>query len=260
MTVKNFFIGLVASFAIPWLVVIAIPYSQMRSLEPVELDEIADGQTGQYAPQRQGVVGAGAEIYAAEGCATCHTQLSRPTYAGNDVFQKSLAGVKNDPERGDTRRESTVWDYAGTDYAWIGETRIGPDLSNYGRRVEMLAIDKNEKVAKANGVELSALNSSQLFDVNGYVYTHLFNPRLKPETFWSTCPSNKHMFDTKNKFGQGPRSALPITKNGEEDGAMVVPNGKATQLVSYLLSLKRDDAVPYSMNYRRDKVKASEKK
>lgn len=260
MTVKNFFLGLVASFAIPWLVVIAIPYSQMRSIEPIELDEIADGQTGQYAPKHQGVVGAGAAIYAAEGCATCHSQVARPTYAGNDVFQKSLAGVTNDPERGDTRRESTIWDYTGAEFAWIGETRIGPDLSNYGRRVEILAGEKNEKTAKANEVEISALKASQLFNQESYVLTHLFNPRLNPEAFWSTCPSNKQLFDTVRKFGPGTRSALPITKTGGNDDTMVIPNGEAIQLVSYLLSLKHDDQVPYSLNYRRDKVKASEKK
>lgn len=259
MTVKNFFIGLVATFAIPWLVVIAIPYSQMRTIEPVELDEINDGKTGEYAPKRQGFIGAGAAIYAAEGCATCHTQVARPTYAGNDVFQESLAGVKNDPERGDTRRESTIWDYSGTDYAWIGETRIGPDLSNYGRRVELRTSLKNEKLAKSKGVEVSVLKNAQLFSPESYVLTHLFNPRLDPEAFWSTCPTNKHLFNKVNKYGPGTRLAVPV-QNKDDEGSMIVPTGEAIQLASYLLSLKSDDEVPFSMNYRRDKTKASEKK
>jgi len=49
-------------------------------------------------------------------------------------------------------------------------------------------------------------------------------------------------------------------KGEDEDDEIVLPNHKAIQLTSYLLSLKRDGDVPYSINYRGDKVKASEKK
>jgi len=158
MTVKNFFLGLTASFAIPWLVMVAIPFVKMRSLEPVMYDEVNDGQIGQYDPNRPGSIGAGSKIYAQEGCAACHTQVSRPTYAGNDVFQPSLAGIAVDPERGDTRRETTVWDYAGEEYAWIGETRIGPDLGNFGRRVEILAAKKDKETADANGLKIEEIS------------------------------------------------------------------------------------------------------
>ena len=41
-----------------------------------------------------------------------------------------------------------------------------------------------------------------------------------------------------------------------KEGREVLPNPKAKALVSYLLSLRKDDAVPYSLNYSRDKKKA----
>lgn len=266
MTVKTFFFGLFASFGIPWLVLVAIPFSKMRSLEPVEYDEIADGTTGLYQPKLSGRAANGAVTYGKEGCATCHSQLSRPTYAGNDVFQDGLAGIAKDPERGNTRRESNIWDYSlefaegnqDSNFAWIGETRIGPDLGNYGRRVEFLANQRNEETAKALGIKVSELPASKRFDSQKYVLTHIFNPRLNPERFWSVCPSNPQMFTEKKIYGQGSVNAIPV--EGEDAGYEIIPDEQAVELADYLLSLKRDGDVPFSMNYRRDKVKASEKK
>ena len=47
-------------------------------------------------------------------------------------------------------------------------------------------------------------------------------------------------------------SDLGLGKDGEE----VLPTDKVRALTSYLLSMKKDDAVPYSINYSRDKKKA----
>jgi hypothetical protein len=41
-----------------------------------------------------------------------------------------------------------------------------------------------------------------------------------------------------------------------KDGVEVLPTARAKTLVSYLLSLRKDDAVPYSINYSRNKKKA----
>ncbi|SHK03518.1 hypothetical protein SAMN02745181_3088 [Rubritalea squalenifaciens DSM 18772] len=258
MTVKTFFIGLFASFGIPWLVLVAIPFSKMRSIEPVEYDEMADGKTGFYQHKTSGRAQNGSIIYGQEGCATCHSQVARPTYAGNDVHQNDLAGIAKDPERGNTRRESNLWDYSNEQYAWIGETRIGPDLSNFGRRVEMLAHEHNKAAAEALDVEVNALPQSKRFDAQKYVLTRLFNPRLVPHRDWSNCPSNRQFFTEKKVYGQGSANAIPV--EGEEEGVEIIADDEAIALADYLLSLKRDGEVPYSINYRRDKVKASEKK
>lgn len=254
MTVKTFFIGLIASFALPWIAVVAVPYATMRNVETPQFDEGDDGKVGAYQPMKTGRVTDGSALYGAEGCAQCHSQLARPTYAGNDLGHAGLAGLEKDPNRGDTRRESILLDYDKEPFAWIGETRMGPDLSNYGRRMEALAINKNTALAKERGVTVADLPLADRFDVQVAVYTHLFDPRYKNEK--SVCPSNKHMFSMKPVQGQGAVNALPIQG---ENGEQIIPQPKALTLTSYLLGLKRDADVPYAINNARSKKKASAK-
>src|SRR5690606_31419544 len=130
MSFRQFAFGLTATFGIAWLAVVIVPFFLMRSPQPVAFDEVKDGKTGIYHPKTTGRVANGAQVYAENGCYLCHTQLIRPSYAGNDLGRPDWAGLKKDEERGDTRRESTVYDYLGEDFAQIGVTRLGPDLSN----------------------------------------------------------------------------------------------------------------------------------
>ena len=44
----------------------------------------------------------------------------------------------SDGDRGDTRRETNAYDFIGEKFAHIGVTRMGPDLSNLGRRLDAL--------------------------------------------------------------------------------------------------------------------------
>ena len=254
MTVKTFFIGLIASFALPWLAVVAVPYATMRAVETPQFDEGDDGKVGPYTAYKSGSVASGSAIYGAEGCAQCHSQLARPTYAGSDLGHANLAGLEKDPNRGDTRRESILMDYDQEPFAWIGETRMGPDLSNFGRRMEVLAIEKNEALAKERGVTVADLPVADRFDTELAVYTHLFNPRNDNRK--SVCSANKHMFTSKPVHGQRTANALPVTT---DNGDQIIPKPKALTLASYLLGLKRDNDVPYAMNNARSKKKASAK-
>lgn len=252
MTVKTFFIGLAASFALPWLVVVAVPYATMRNVEIPEFDEVDDGKTGLYAAVKSGRTGIGSDIYGAEGCAQCHSQLSRPTYAGNDLGRPNLAGIKKDPNLGDTRRESILWDYTGEEFAWIGETRLGPDLGNFGRRLEIMAAEENTKTAAQLGVKPEELTVAQKFNIEKFVLEHLYNPRIAYDG--SVCPSNKSMFEVQPLYGQGYENALT-----GEGNTQVVAKDKALALASYLTNLKRDSEVPYAVNNARAKKKASAK-
>ncbi len=254
MTVKTFFIGLIASFAFPWLAVVAVPYATMRAVEIPQFNEGDDGKTGAYHPVKSGRVGNGTLIYGAEGCAQCHSQLARPTYAGNDLGRDGLAGFQKDPNRGNTMRESNLWDYDREAFAWIGETRMGPDLSNYGRRMEFLALAENEKRAAELGVKVDELPQAAKFDIEDAVLTHLYDPRFENEK--SICQANKGMFKSEPVLGQGAVNALSVAgKNGKQ----IIPKAKAQALASYLLGLKRDGEVPYAMNHARGKKKASAK-
>jgi len=228
MTLRTFIIGLVVSFGLPWLFAVVIPFANMRTIEPVEFVENVDNKEGIYHPKFNGRITTGAAVYGANGCYQCHTQVIRPTYAGADIWRSDWGGLASDPDRGDTRRESTVYDYLGQDYAQIGATRNGPDLSNFGRRVETY-LEEGERA-------------------EDWVFNHMLFPRkgANETAVNSKCPSLKFLFKSVSHYGQTPDSEFSM---GSDDGKLLIPTDKARALASYLLSLKRDDAVPASIDY-----------
>ncbi|MGJ8633616.1 MAG: cbb3-type cytochrome c oxidase subunit II [Luteolibacter sp.] len=232
MSSRTFILSLSASFGIAWLVIIIVPYLKMRSLEPLDMGEDAMGTNVVYIPKRAGRITDGAQVYAENGCYLCHTQLIRPTYAGNDMFRSDWAGLKDDEDRGDTRRETNAYDFDGEKFAQIGIARLGPDLSNLGRRVEAI-------YAKKDGISAEQ-----------WLYRHLYDPRYKADRRHSTCPSFAFMFKESRTKGVPSDDALPFRG---EDGGELIPGSDARALVSYLYSLKKDQPVPDSLNFARDK-------
>lgn len=237
MSFRTFILGLSASFGVAWLAVVVVPFFSMRALEPIQLSEATDGTTGIFFPKRTGRIADGARVYAENGCYLCHTQVVRPTYAGNDLYRPDWGGLKSDPDRGDTRRETNAYDFFGEKFAQIGVSRMGPDLSNIGRRVESLyAAGKDPSV---------------------WLFTHLYNPRLDPQLWQSTCPPNHFLFTKRKITGNPSEAAMPF---GSNDGVSeLVPTPEAKALVSYLLSLKKDQAVPAVLNFAPAKATGSAK-
>lgn len=226
MSFRTFILSLSASFGLAWLAIIIVPYFKMRSLEPISMGEDAIGTNTVYIPKRAGRIADGSEVYAQNGCYLCHSQLVRPTYAGNDLFRSDWGGFVYDDERGDSRRETNAFDFEGEDFAHIGVARIGPDLSNLAVRVENI-------YAKDSSPE-------------AWLYSHLYDPRKEPELRLSTCPSYRFLFEERKVTGNPSDEALSFTgENGEE----VVPKPEARALISYLLSLKKDQAVPASLDF-----------
>ncbi len=234
MTFKSFSLGLLASFMLPWLLIVVVPHTTMQCIDPVEFNENDDGRTGVYIPSRPGRIADGAKVYAANGCYVCHTQLIRPTYVGLDTWRDGWAGRSKTADNPDTRRETTVFDYNGEDFAQIGLNRIGPDLSNVGHRVDSYVSGRGDTAEQ-------------------WLYRQLFNARLRVDS--SGCPSGPQFFELREKVGQGRAEALSVAA---PEGLEFVPNADARALASYLISLKKDDTVPYSMNYRADKKRAIE--
>ena len=230
MSFRTFILGLSASFGVAWLAIVVVPFIKMRNLAPVMLDEATDGATGIFYPKRTGRIINGAQVYAENGCYLCHTQVVRPTYAGNDLYRPDWGGLKNDAERGDTRRETNAYDFFGEKFAQIGVSRMGPDLSNLARRVE---------ANYPNGA-------------GKWLYAHLYNPRAEPLLWKSTCPSLRFLFDERKIVGNPSADAIHL--NGREDVEMV-PNAEARALVSYLLSLKKDQKVPAVLDFGPPKKK-----
>lgn len=222
MSLRTFILGLSASFGVAWLVVIVIPYLKMRDLAHVPFPD-STATAGIFFPKRSGRVEDGAKVYAENGCYLCHTQVVRPTYAGNDLYRPDWGGMKNDEARGDTRRETNAYDFSGETFAQIGLTRMGPDLSNLGRRLEALPAGKTPET---------------------WLYAHLHNPRSNPELWKSTCPPHPFFFEKREIKGSPSSGALPA-----DAGYELVPDSDAKALVSYLLSLKKDHAVPATLNF-----------
>lgn len=225
MTLKPFILGLTATFTVAWLSVVVVPFFAMRGIDPIIVkDEVAGTETV-FIPKRTGRVTDGSAVYAANGCYLCHTQVVRPTYAGNDMFRPDWGGVAADEERGDTRRETNAFDFIGEEFAHIGVLRFGPDLSNLGNRVE-------NEYAKDVSPET-------------WLYEYLYNPRAQPDRRHSKCPSHRFLFVEKPVRGVRSRLALDV---GEDD-VQVLPTREARALVSYLLSLKKDQPVPENLDF-----------
>lgn len=247
MKFKAFIFGLLVTFGLPWLLAIVIPFSQMRGLEPVEMAET--GET--YIFKRDGRIREGSLVYGQEGCYYCHSQLIRPTTFGKDTWRADWAGLPKNVEdgHGDTRRETLPTDYDGEDFAHTGQMRIGPDLSNLGRRLEQAS-------TVTHLAEIGLTPES-------WLYHHLYNPRgvdgfregnddLEEN---SACPSKKGLFIEVD--GSSARGAVITAKNKAGDDIALVPTDKARMLVSYLLSLKKDtlsQPLPEAYNFSKVKV------
>jgi len=228
MSLRNFILGLSASFGLAWLFVVVVPFVRMRNLEPITLSKEVDGVTGVFYPKRAGRIVNGAKVYAENGCYLCHTQLVRPIYAGNDLYRPDWGGLAKDSERGDTRRETNAYDFEGETFAQIGSTRMGPDLSNLARRLDAA-------VAAKGGGDPAAL-----------LYAHLYDPRHNPELRKSTCPAYRFLFDRHEIKGQPSIDALPF---GGDANTELVPSSDAKALVSYLLAMRKDQPVPAALNF-----------
>lgn len=248
MKLKTFFIGLSASFGLPWLLVVAYPFYALTDKEAFEYED-KDGNAMLFAPREANHYG-GELVYRAENCQNCHTQVIRNSFAGSEIFKSDWAGMKIFDEDGnevvDTRRESISLDYKDS-FASIGETRVGPDLMNYGMRIKA-------KVAKANLGNEDAIASGELkpFTAEELVYLHLYNPRHDSSTMsdggqkdWSTCVSVSHLFDKVSSAGQGSPRALPVNT---KEGIQIVPSAKAKALKNYLLGLDHDEILPEALN------------
>lgn len=112
------FLGIFGTFAFSWAGLVLIPNYQIGHLEP-QVDE--DGNDPYPAP-KSGMADRGRQIYAANGCVYCHSQQVRDNYAATDI------------ERKWGERRSAPRDYLFERPVVLGKMRLGPDLSNIGKR------------------------------------------------------------------------------------------------------------------------------
>jgi cbb3-type cytochrome oxidase cytochrome c subunit len=112
------FLGIFGTFAFSWVGMTLIPNYQIGHLDPQTDEEGADA----YPVPKSGMAERGRQIYAANGCVYCHSQQVRADYASSDIERKW--GV----------RRSAPRDYIFERPALLGKSRLGPDLSNIGKR------------------------------------------------------------------------------------------------------------------------------
>lgn len=213
-SLRNFVLGISATFFVPWLCLIVIPHAIMKA-ESVEWKDEEIGKEYVYPPGKPNIFLQGQTVYAQEGCAVCHTQMIRPTYLGFESWRPDFGkeGTVDVPVR---VRETRSGDYAGERFAYLGVQRIGPDLSNVGYRHD-----------------------------EAWHHEHLYAPKSKRK--FSIMPSFRHLYDKRKVRGQGSESALKNIewKNEEESNEYeVVPTESARALVGYLMTLKKD--APFS--------------
>ena len=128
--------GLAAAFFVPWLLLVVVPFVSMSNAAPVaySAEDEMEGGILEYPTRSEQTAGSsdyGRQVYAAEGCAYCHTQMVRPTYAGPDMWRPGWGGREEDG----LARETRPQDYINETYAPLGYQRIGQDLSNVGHRI-----------------------------------------------------------------------------------------------------------------------------
>jgi cytochrome c oxidase cbb3-type subunit 2 len=114
------FLGLLAAVAVSWFGLVVGPHFQFGQQEMVAIEE--GGLSRNYPQARSGEAAAGAEVYRANGCQYCHTQMVRAHGEGLDM------------ERGWGSRRTVARDYLRDRPAMLGLVRFGPDLTNIGAR------------------------------------------------------------------------------------------------------------------------------
>jgi cbb3-type cytochrome oxidase cytochrome c subunit len=111
-------LGIFGTLAFSWLGLAYIPNLQIGHLDP-QMEE--DGSDA-YPVPKSGMAERGRRVYVANGCFYCHSEQVRADYAGADIDRKW----------GD--RRSVPRDYIFDRPALLGRMRLGPDLSNIGKR------------------------------------------------------------------------------------------------------------------------------
>jgi cbb3-type cytochrome oxidase cytochrome c subunit len=112
------FLGIFGTFAFSWVGLTVIPNWQIGHLNPQSDEEGTDT----YPMPQSGMAARGARVYAANGCAYCHSQQVRADYSADDIERKW----------GD--RRSAPRDYIFERPVFLGKMRIGQDLANVGAR------------------------------------------------------------------------------------------------------------------------------
>jgi cytochrome c oxidase cbb3-type subunit II len=204
---RSFFGLILLVFMFTWLGLVVFPWLELGHLSP-----IYEEGSGDVTPwDASGEAHAGEHIYAADGCAYCHTQQVRPANSGADIIRGW--GTATDPEDDKKQiiRRSYPRDYIWQGQVFLGNSRNGADLSNVAERFP---------------------------DAAG-LYRYLYDPYiLNPHC---SMPEYRFLFVTQKISGQPAKDALQLpAPDAPPAGYEIVPTAQGRALVAYLLSLKKN--------------------
>jgi len=201
---RAFFALLLVAFLFTWFALVVLPWVELGHLPPIQ-DE---GGTDITPWDVSGAAHAGERIYAADGCAYCHTQQVRAATSGADIIRGW--GTAKDDDGKEVTRRSYPRDYIWQGQTFLGNSRNGADLSNVAAR----------------------------FPDAAKLYSYLYDPYvLNPH---SSMPAYRFLFVTQKISGQPSVDALVLPAGDTPPaGYEIVPTAEAKSLVAYLLSLKK---------------------
>jgi cytochrome c oxidase cbb3-type subunit 2 len=195
------FLGVFATLAISWATLLLAAHRQIGGLS-----QFKDPVEETLNPQPlSGLADQGRLVYQDLGCVTCHSQQVRHGETGADI------------KRSWGERASYARDYVRDQTVLIGQSRLGPDLRNIGKRLP-------------SGTEAE------------YLYKLLYAPdsQLGGVPLAHGMPAYRFLFELRPTTGNQlsykavkvPASAAPAA------GWEIVPTHRAEALVAYLQSLK----------------------
>ena len=201
---RAFFGFLLGIFLFTWIALVVLPWMELGHLPPIQ-DE---GGTDITPWDSTGLAHKGERVYAANGCAYCHTQQVRPATSGSDIIRGW--GTAEDDDGKKITRRSYPRDYIWQGQTFLGNSHEGSDLSNIGQRMS---------------------DAAKLY---AYLYD---SSTLNPH---SSMPQYRFLFVTQKISGQVSTDALVLPESeAPPAGYEVVPSAEAKALVAYLLSLKK---------------------
>lgn len=186
----SLFLGLFGTFAFSWIGLTVIPNWQIGHLDP-QMDE--EG-TDIYPEPKSGMAERGRHVYTANGCFYCHSQQVRPDYIASDIDRKW----------GD--RRSAPRDYIFARPVLLGKARMGPDLSNIGKRAP--AEEENAPPAGASPAAAPAASAS---------------PAGSPATAASPAPAGSPQSSPAAKPAAAPAANASPAQNASPAAASASP-------------------------------------
>ena len=217
-------LGIFGTFTFSWVGLTVIPNLQIGHLDP-QMDE--EGSDVYPAP-KSGMAQRGRRVYAANGCIYCHSQQVRADYAASDIDRKW------------GERRSAPRDYLFDRPVLLGKMRMGPDLSNIGKR------------APAEEENASPVPSASPAGPPAAAASSPANPSASPATAASPSPKPANSPVTSTSPAAAPASPAASPAPAPSAGANPVP---AEQTASAAASpagsppgaeSKNDEPLPYS--------------